>query len=115
MSKKYSAMYPTSNGQQHWQTAKTTLKHHSNDVFAMQLKADCATMRFKYVLHQLNYPPKNQIHLYPKANQILKEMYEIYGYIDQTGYEDMPEEIYKAWLKSFNNEKEKQPILIIKP
>lgn len=96
-------------------TAETTLKHHSNDVFAMQLKADCATMRFKYVLHQLNYPPKNQIHLYPKANQILQEMYEIYGYIDQTGYEDMPEETYKAWLKSFNEQKDKQPILIIKP
>lgn len=97
------------------QNAETTLKYHTNDVFAMQLKADYATMRFKYVLHQLNYPPKNQIHLYPRANQILQEMYEIYGYIDQTGYENMPEEMYKAWLKSFNEEKRKQPTPIIRP
>ena len=97
------------------QCAETTLKHHSNNVFAMQLKSNWATMRFKYVLHQLNYPPKNQIHLYPKANQILQEMYSIYSYIDKTGYEEMPEELYKAWLKSFDNEKGKQPIQIIRP
>jgi hypothetical protein len=97
------------------QNAETTLKYHKNNVFAMQMKADWATMRFKYVLHQLNYPPKNQIHLYPKANQILQDMYSIYGYIDQTGYEDMPEDMYTAWLKSFNNVKGKQPIQIIRP
>lgn len=97
------------------QSAETTLKHHKSNVFALQIKSDWATMRLKYVLHQLNYPPKNKIHLYPKANQILQEMYQIYGYIDQIGYEDMPEEVYKTWLKSFNTEKDKQPILIIKP
>ncbi len=97
------------------ESAETTLKYHKSNVFALQMKSDWATMRLKYVLHQLNYPPKNQIHLYPKANQILQEMYEIYGYIDQIGYEDMPEERYKLWLKSFDEQKGKQPILIIKP
>ena len=97
------------------QTSETTLKHHPNNVFAMQMKSDWATMRFRYVLHQLNYPPKDQIHLNPKANQVLQEMYEIYKYIDQTGYEQMPEERYKEWLKSFDKEKGKQPIQIIKP
>ncbi len=97
------------------QCAETSLKHHDKDVFAMQMKADWATMRFKYVMYQLNYPPKNQIHLYPKANQILQEMYDIYGYIDKTGYEQMPEELYTAWLKSFNDEIGKRPIEIIKP
>jgi hypothetical protein len=97
------------------QCAETTLKQHPNDVFAMQLKSDCATMRFRYVLQQLNYPPKNQIHRYPKAQQILQEMYTIYDAIDQTGYEAMPEDLYKAWLQSFNDQKGKQPILMIKP
>ena len=97
------------------QTAETTLKHHPNNVFSMQMKSDWATMRFRYVLHQLNYPPKDQIYLYPKANQVLQEMYEIYKYIDQTGYEQMPEERYKEWLKSFDKEKAKQPIKIIRP
>ena len=97
------------------QCAETTLKHHSNNVFAMQLKSDCATMRFKYVLHQLNYPPKDKIHLYPKANQILQEMYSIYSYIDKTGYEEMPEAMYESWLQSFDREKNKQTIQVIKP
>jgi hypothetical protein len=97
------------------QCAEMTLKHHPKDVFAMQLKSDCATMRFRYVLQQLNYPSKSQIHLYPKAQQVLQEMYDLYGFIDQTGYEAMPEEFYKAWLQSFNDQKGKQPILMIKP
>jgi hypothetical protein len=97
------------------QCAETTLKQHPKDIYALQLKSDYATMRFKYVLHQLNYPPKNQIHLYPKAQQVLQEMYAIYHFIDQTGYEPMPEELYKAWLKSFDDQKGKQPLSIIKP
>ena len=97
------------------QCAEKTLAYHSNDVHALQMKADWATMRFKYVLHQLNYPPKDKIHLYPKAHQILQEMYGIYKYIDQTGYEQMPEEVYKAWLKTLNDEKAKQVIQVIKP
>jgi hypothetical protein len=51
----------------------------------------------------------------PKAQQVLQEMYDLYGFIDQTGYEAMPEEFYKAWLQSFNDQKGKQPILMIKP
>jgi hypothetical protein len=97
------------------QCAETTLKHHNKDVFAMQLQSDWATMRFRYVLHQLNYPPKNQIHRYPQAQQILEQMYAFYRQIDQTGYEPMPEDIYKNWLKSFNTAKAKQPIRVIRP
>ena len=97
------------------QSAETTLKHHSNNVYALQMKSDWATMRFNYVWNQLNRPAPNQIHLYPKANQILNEMYGIYRYIDQIGYEQMPEERYKLWLKSFDDEKGKQPIKIIRP
>ena len=97
------------------QSAETALKHHSNNVNALQMKSDWATIRFNYVWNQLNRPPQSQIHLYPKANQILNEMYGIYRYIDQIGYEQMPEEVYKVWLKSFDNEKGKQPIKIIRP
>jgi hypothetical protein len=97
------------------QCAETTLKQHPKDVFALQLKSDCATMRFQHVLQQLNYPTKKQLHLYPKAQEVLQEMYAIYGFIDQTGYEAMPEELYQAWLKSFDDQKGKQPILTIKP
>ena len=81
----------------------------------MQMKADWATIRFRNVWLQLNRPPKNQMHLYPKANQVLQEMYDIYKAIDQTGYEQMPEERYKEWLRSFDKEKGKQPIQIIRP
>jgi hypothetical protein len=97
------------------QSAETTLKHHSNNVFALQMKSDWATKRADYVGFQLNYPPKEKLYLYPKAIEILQERNKIYQYIDQIGFEIMPEERYKSWLKSFNEQKEKQPIKIIRP
>ena len=97
------------------QSAETTLKHHSNNVFALQMKSDWATKRADYVGFQLNYPPKEKLYLYPKAIEVLQERNKIYQYIDQIGFEIMPEERYKEWLKSFDKEKGKQPIQIIRP
>ena len=51
------------------------LEYHPNNVYALQIKADYYTFLFHYVRKQLNYPPKERIHLYPKANDILQKMY----------------------------------------
>jgi hypothetical protein len=97
------------------QNAETVLKYHSNNVFALQMKSNWATKRADYVGFQLNYPSKEKLYMYPKAIEILQERNKIYQYIDQIGFEIMPEERYKEWLKSFDKEKAKQPIQIIRP
>lgn len=91
------------------------LQYNSKNIFAMQLKSDYYTYLFQYVAKQLGYPPKEQIHLYPQAYSLLQKTYEYYSLVEKSGYEDMPENMYQAWLKSFEKEKGKQPIKIIKP
>jgi hypothetical protein len=42
-------------------------------------------------------------------------MHEVYGQIDRVGFEEMPQDAYERWLKSFEVEKGKQQKEIIKP
>ncbi len=91
------------------------LEYHPNNVYALQIKADYYTLLFGHVRKQLNFPPKERIHLYPKANEILQKMYANYDHLDRIGFETMTEEAYKSWIKSFETEKGKQPVKIIRP
>ena len=91
------------------------LEHHPNNTYALQIKADYYTLLFGHVRKQLNFPPKERIHLYPKANEILQKMYANYDHLDRIGFETMSEEAYKSWIKSFETEKGKQSAKIIRP
>jgi hypothetical protein len=91
------------------------LEYHPNNAYALQIKADYYTLLFRHVWQQLNKPTKEQIQLYPKANEILMKMYAIYDHLDKVGFETMSEEAYKSWIKSFETEKGKQPVKIIRP
>lgn len=91
------------------------LEHSPNNVHALQLRSDYQTYLFFYVLDQLGRPPVEQLPDYPKAYELFKKMHEIYGQVDAIGFEQMPEEVYQKWLQSFETEKTKQPVQIIRP
>ena len=91
------------------------LEYCPKNIVALQLKADYYTTLFQYVALQLGYPPKEMLHLFPEANSIFKKYNELYVLIDKSGYQDMPENVYQDWLKSFENQKAQQPIKVIKP
>jgi hypothetical protein len=91
------------------------LQYHPNNIYALQIKSDYHTFLFKYVLKQLNYPPSSRIQEYPQAFELFKKYKEMYRIIDGLGYEPMPEDVYKRWLKSFNEQIAKQPKEIIRP
>ncbi len=95
--------------------AEEALKQSPRNIFALQTKADYYTLLFQYVVKQLHYPPKEQLHNYPEAYSLLQKAQELYALVDKSGYEDMPESVYQLWLESFEKEKTKQPIKIIKP
>jgi hypothetical protein len=97
------------------QCAEKTLESHSNNINAMKIKANYRTVLFDYVVWQMNYPPPESIQEYPEAYKLLRLRDEIYDRMDALGFEEMPEEIYSTWLKSFETEKGKQPIEIIRP
>lgn len=91
------------------------LEHSPNNVHALQLRSDYQTYLFFYVLDQLGRPPVEQLPNYPRAYGLFKKMHEIYGQVDAIGFEQMPEEVYQKWLQSFETEKSRQPVQIIRP
>lgn len=95
--------------------AEKALEKAPGNINALKIKANYRTNLFGYVVWQLNYPHPSTIHEYPEAYELLRLRDESYDQIDALGYEEMPEEAYSAWLKSFENEKGKQPIEIIRP
>ena len=90
------------------QALNTGLKHHSNNIYGLQIKSDYYTLWFHHALQQAGKPSPNEIHRYPDAEAILKQRNQIYALIDNLGYEQMPKEAYEQWLKSLEQEKEKQ-------
>lgn len=91
------------------QCVDTTLKYAPSNIFAQQLKSDCQSLRFEYVVNQVGRPhPDILKSRYPQVYQLLEERNQTYQAIDASGYQEMPEKAYQEWLKSVNKEKEKQ-------
>lgn len=92
-----------------------SLEHSPNNVYALQLKSDYQTYLFFYVIDQLGRPPVERLPEFPKAYELFLKMHEVYGQIDGIGFEEMPQDAYERWLKSFETEKGRQPKEIIRP
>lgn len=89
------------------QVIEKALELDPNNINAQMVKSDYRTMLFIYVQKQLNVSPDN-IYKYPKAKQLLDEMYAQYAIVDNLGFAQMPEEAYEKWLGSLQNAKQKQ-------
>lgn len=89
------------------QVIDKALELDPNNINAQMVRSDYRTMRFMYVQKQLNVGPEN-IHKYPKAKQLLDEMYAQYDIVDNLGFEEMPTEAYEKWLGSLQNAKQKK-------
>lgn len=91
------------------QCVDSTLKYDPTNIFARQVKSDYQTLRFEYVVKQVGRPSPEVLEArYPKIYQLLQERNQTYQIIDASGYQEMPEQAYKEWLKSVNKEKEIQ-------
>lgn len=89
------------------QVINKALELDPNNINAQLLKSDYRTMRFMYVQKQLGVSPEN-IYKFPKANQLLNDMYAQYTTVNNLGFEEMPAEAYEQWLGSLQNAKQKQ-------
>ena len=83
-----------------------------NNIFALQLKSDYHVRLFSYVARQLGEPPVEQLRNYPKAYEMYKNCCLLMKQINDLGYEPMPEETYKKWLKSLEQNKKMQEKII---
>lgn len=94
------------------------LELYPNSISAHMIKANLDTRRFEYVMRQLGINPRDgqdlqNIRHYPKAIALLNEVNSQYNFIDNLGYEHMPEEAYQKWLQAMKDEKQKQDNEII--
>lgn len=76
-----------------------------NSIRANMIKSNLDSARLDFVLRQIG---KRPLENYPQAQDLMKWVKSQYDFIDQLGYEDMPDEAYQAWLQSMNKEDEKQ-------
>lgn len=95
--------------------AEKALVYHPSNIQALQIKADYYTHLFDFVVQQLHYPPISLLSAYPQAEALYKKMHAQYAVVDKTGYQQIHETVYQDWLKSFDIEKQKQPVKVIRP
>lgn len=97
------------------QCASRTLEEHPNNIYALQVLSDYHTLLADYVLRQLDYPASGQLQTYPEACALLRARDDVYQRIDQLGFEPIPDEVYKSWLQSFETQKGKQTLEVVRP
>ena len=69
-----------------------------------QIKTFVALTKIK----EAGRPPEDKLPQYPDAYKAYISMQASYDKIDGMGYQDMPPEAYKKWLKSIEVEKKRQ-------
>lgn len=89
------------------------LELYPKNINAQMMKATYNNRLFEYVTKQLGINPFDKQDLqriknYPKALAVLTETNMQYQLIDDLGYELMPNEAYENWLKSLQNQKNKE-------
>ena len=76
---------------------------------ALILEANYETRLTMEVARLLNIPtPQAMREMCPEAYKHYEHMQEIYRKIDDTGYENIPPEVYDRWLKHIEQEKENE-------
>lgn len=98
-----------------FQCALKSLEFFPTNIFAVQTIANYDTKLFDYVANQLGKPSTDKFYLYPKLQIMYNNMKNNYRQISEAGYEEIPKDIYKSWLKSYEQEKTKQPVKTIRP
>lgn len=95
------------------QVVYKALELDPKNVFAQMIKSNYDTKHFEYACSKVGINPRNKEELqriknYPEIIQLLMKVNHQYKTIDDLGYEAMPAEVYERWLKSVNQEKNKQ-------
>lgn len=80
----------------------------STNINALMANSNYATYIFRELLQKANFPPKEKFSEYPELQAAYNNMIVEQQKITERGYQDLPEQQYKEWLKSIELEKQKQ-------
>jgi hypothetical protein len=91
------------------QCVDSILKYDDNNLRGWMIKSNYETVLFDYAVNQVGRPHPDilKVH-YPQIYELLENRNATYGWLDASGYREMPPEAYEAWLRSVNEEKERQ-------
>lgn len=78
------------------------------NMVAMLMQANLLSYEFAQKLHHLGNPPPSELNQHPDLEQAYNKMHAAYRRIDATGYQEMPPDVYQAWLQSMQQEEQKQ-------
>ena len=91
------------------QNLELILKFDPENSYATRLKSNYMTLQMQNVLKQIGRTTEDMLKKqHPRAYQMYLDVMAIYKKIDDSGFREMPEEIYVNWLNSMNKEKERQ-------
>lgn len=72
------------------------------------IDANLKTQNALSAIKHAGMPKESDLPNFPNAYQAYLTMHQSYEQVDVLGYQDMPDEAYRAWLKTIENEKKKQ-------
>ena len=86
------------------------LELYPNSISANMIQSNLDTVRFEYVMQQIGINPRKKeelqnIRSYPQAVALLNKVNQQYNFMDNLGYEHMPDEAYQNWLQSMKEQK----------
>ncbi len=91
------------------QCVDSVLKYDPKNLMAWMVKSNYQTVRFEYVVNQVGRPHPDILKSnYPEIYRLLTDRNETYRRVDASGHREMPPEVYSAWLKAVEAEKEKR-------
>lgn len=95
------------------QMTSKILSFDSKNVAALMTESNFNTFIASQKLKEAGNPPLVKLHNYPDANQAYQKMQRSYQAIEQTGFQEMPKEVYQQWLQTVEQEKKNQENLKI--
>lgn len=90
------------------QVVDTALQYHPANVNAAKVRANYYTLLFNYIAEQYGKPTLQQLLRDSRAKAVYDKRNQVYDWLDNNGYTDMPAQAYEQWLNSVNEQKQKQ-------
>jgi len=94
--------------------AKRTLEVFPNDIMAMQTMSNYQSAKTEATTCYAGWPKPQDIPNIPELKKEFENRDNLYAYIDNLGYAQMPSNEYDAWLNQLKLEKAKQESELIK-
>ncbi len=86
----------------------SALVYQPNSIQALMVKSNYQTELVEWLWRVRGRPQPQHFENDPRIREIVAQRNAIYRKIDDTGYQEMPEEAYQQWLQTVLDEKEKQ-------